>query len=913
MKSNGSVNRVYRIVWNAAKAVWQAVCETSKARAKGRPGYTARSLRRAAVVGIGMTLASGSVFAAPAANELPTGGTVVGGTATISASNSRMDVQQTSNRAAIDWATFNIGSQAQVHFEQPAGGAVLNRVLDTNASEIYGRLTSTGLVFLVNPQGIYFAPGAQVDVGSLIASTLDIGNTDFLNGKLSFQGTSANAIVNQGNIVAAEGGTIALIAARITNEGNLTADGGNVLLGAGNKVTLDMGGPVKIRVDEGAVNALITQGGAIRADGGLVYLTAKSAGDLVSTVINHTGITEARTLATGKTGEIYLMGGMDKDQIKVGGTLDASAPNGGNGGSIETSAATVTIDPAVRVTTKAVNGANGTWLIDPVDITIDQTLANTIQTALNSGNVTISTAGGNTPDTSSGESSLGSERGDINFNGNLAWNANTLVLRADNDIWIRGALTGTGTAKLGLEYGQVTSGSTSNMTAYTILGSVSLPTNSFYAKFGTNGSTAFTNMPTFLNNGFLRFGNGTADSVDQYGSLLQPFYYNTTDKRWYKLTYSNSPMYLNVGFDGIGFSDGTIISNQQGKASGSGFDNNPGAYVSTTSVNTSGYSNGRGTLVATNTITDGGVTLTMQSTYTLRQGASYLEAITKITNSGATAVDNVRLWSGTRDDWIGLTDGPRKEKGSLVNGAFVANTATGQASNAIRVTSNTEGILFFSTSTGAETTIGSCCTPNFQIDTGAGGTGLPLVSPRDTAYDSGPLSNNYSTDGNYSVYSLFGSLATSANKSIVWYYAAGAVGNLAAIVQDVTQAADVAVANLDGPAAPPAAPTNSQFDAAIVEAQGLPRENFAPTTPSSSDMVSPNGTSPADGLAFVNVPAPPNDSPADTGSPGSTGGGSTNGLPSGMSERDPLGFMRVFVVAGGINLPKDASTRNSAQ
>jgi hypothetical protein len=72
-----------------------------------------------------------------------------------------------------------------------------------------------------------------------------------------------------------------------------------VLLGAGSRVKLDLGGPVKIEVEQGAIDALIEQGGAIRADGGVVYLTAKAAGDLASTVINHTGITQAKTLATG--------------------------------------------------------------------------------------------------------------------------------------------------------------------------------------------------------------------------------------------------------------------------------------------------------------------------------------------------------------------------------------------------------------------------------------------------------------------------------------------------------------------------------------------------------------------------------------------------------------------------------------
>jgi filamentous hemagglutinin family protein len=219
---------------------------------------------------LSMILASDVALATPGSTELPTGGTVVGGSATIASSGARLDINQTSGRAAIDWNTFNIGSDAHVHFQQPAGGVALNRVLASDASQIYGRLTSTGQVFLLNPQGIYFAPGAQVDVGGLVASTLNLSNANFMAGNYAFQGGSSNAIINQGNITAASGGTLALIAAKITNDGTLTAPGGNVLLGAGSKVTLDMGGPVKLQIENSALETLIANGGAIRAEGGTI-------------------------------------------------------------------------------------------------------------------------------------------------------------------------------------------------------------------------------------------------------------------------------------------------------------------------------------------------------------------------------------------------------------------------------------------------------------------------------------------------------------------------------------------------------------------------------------------------------------------------------------------------------------------
>ena len=46
----------------------------------------------------------------------------------------------------------------------------LNRVLDANPSQIFGRINAPGQVFLTNPSGVYFAPGASVDVGGLVAT-----------------------------------------------------------------------------------------------------------------------------------------------------------------------------------------------------------------------------------------------------------------------------------------------------------------------------------------------------------------------------------------------------------------------------------------------------------------------------------------------------------------------------------------------------------------------------------------------------------------------------------------------------------------------------------------------------------------------------------------------------------------------
>ena len=106
-----------------------------------------------------------------------------------------MDVTQSSNSAIVNWDSFNIGSQAQVNFVQPSASAViLNRVLGGSGSMILGQMTANGNVFLVDPAGVIFAPGARVDVGGLVASSLGISDGNFLAAKYQFEGVGAGGV-----------------------------------------------------------------------------------------------------------------------------------------------------------------------------------------------------------------------------------------------------------------------------------------------------------------------------------------------------------------------------------------------------------------------------------------------------------------------------------------------------------------------------------------------------------------------------------------------------------------------------------------------------------------------------------------------------------------------------------------------
>ncbi|MGB0129169.1 MAG: filamentous hemagglutinin N-terminal domain-containing protein, partial [Rhodocyclaceae bacterium] len=271
----------------------------------------------------------------PAALALPLGESVVSGSVAVSRPDAQnMVVRQGSSKAIVNWQGFSIGGGENVAFRQPgASSVILNRVVGGSPSDILGRITANGQVFLVNPNGVFFAPGASADVGSLVASTLNIADADFLAGRYRFAGSGTPGTVsNQGSLQAAQGGTVALLGGQVSNDGTLTAQLGTVALAAGNRVTLDFAGDglTKLTVDEATVGAQVRNSGMIIADGGQAVLTAHAAQALADTVINQQGLVRARSL-TARNGRIVLDGG-EHGATLVSGSLDASGRESGQTG-----------------------------------------------------------------------------------------------------------------------------------------------------------------------------------------------------------------------------------------------------------------------------------------------------------------------------------------------------------------------------------------------------------------------------------------------------------------------------------------------------------------------------------------------------------------------------------------------------
>jgi len=467
------MNHIYRSLWSAALNTWIAVSENTA-------GKTKNSTARHRVITAGLLVYAANSWG------LPTGEQLIAGQANVSVPNAgQMQIQQTTPQAILNWQGFSIQPHEIVSIQQPSINAILlNRVIGADASVIQGQLSANGQVYLINPNGVLFSHTAQVDVGGLIASTHGISNADFLNGNYHFSEiNNAGLVTNQGTITVPTGGVVALIGSQVSNSGTIITPQGTTALAAGKTIDLDFQGDglMAVSVSEAALNAQLENKGAILADGGRVVLTAQAAGDLINSVVNQTGIVQAKSLVqrngeiilqggdngitevsgsldvsgqvaggkinvtgkdvkldtnanlvaqaleSGKAGTILVFGDMKNGSLNVAGKLDASAPKNGDGGFIETSAAQVNVANSVKVSTHAPQGKTGEWLIDPTDFII--TDGTPYSTTLATTSVTLQT------------NPVGAENGDLFLNSPITWlSDNILTLDAHRNININASI-----------------------------------------------------------------------------------------------------------------------------------------------------------------------------------------------------------------------------------------------------------------------------------------------------------------------------------------------------------------------------------------------------------------------------------------------------------------------------------------
>ena len=208
---------------------------------------------------------------------------------------------------------------------------------------------------------------------------------------------SSAKVINAG-MIRAEGGLVVLHAAEVENSGTITNPAGTTALAAARNLSLsaDTAGKINFTVDGALAKAKALNSGMLKADGGYLVMTARSAGDVMSTVVNNTGTMEAKTLRQNEKGEILLDGG-DNGVVELSGTIDASGMEAGqsagsikaigaethvkdgatlhatgavDGGLIETSGDYLEIGDNVDIDAAGKTGKAGEWLLDPLDVVI---------------------------------------------------------------------------------------------------------------------------------------------------------------------------------------------------------------------------------------------------------------------------------------------------------------------------------------------------------------------------------------------------------------------------------------------------------------------------------------------------------------------------------------------------------------
>ncbi|KMN37581.1 hypothetical protein VI26_02855 [Chromobacterium sp. LK1] len=435
------MNKTYSLIWNPLQQCWQVGSELKRARGKAGSGRRWQ----------GRLLAALGLIALAPAHALPQNGSVVSGNGNILVfdNGKQLSINQGSDKLAINWDRFDIAAGEKVRFNQPGSQSIaLNRVLGNNGSTILGQLEANGRVFLINPNGVVFGKGAQVNVGGLVASTQNLSDADFQAGNYRFAGSSTRRIENEGSIVAKDGGFVALLAAKVDNKGTIQAQQGKVALAGGKAFTLnlDNDGLLNLQVDQAAVDAQVLNRGLLRADGGEVLLTASAAANMVQAAVNNLGVIEARAL-NNRSGKIVLDAG--DGRADVAGRLDASAQGAsrGDGGLVEVKGGKVNVALATAVNTAASNGRTGNWKISADQLEVSPGASQPAASG-----VFADTLSRNLANT---HIELASRQGDIVVNGPVSWSSgNALTLNASNNIQLNGNLSATGAGgALALNYG----------------------------------------------------------------------------------------------------------------------------------------------------------------------------------------------------------------------------------------------------------------------------------------------------------------------------------------------------------------------------------------------------------------------------------------------------------------------------
>ena len=618
------------------------------------------------------------ILGSQVASANPVGGQVVQGSATFSNPSTNVLNVTNSNNTVINWQSFNIGAGQTTNFIQPsATSSVLNRVVSNNPSQLLGNLNSNGRVFLINQHGILVGEGAHVNTAGFFASTLNITDSDYLNGNLKFEGDGSAGISNQGYIHAGDNGNIVLIAPNIENGGVIEVDNGNVILAAGQSITISSLENPSIQFEVSGNENTVTNLGKILVDQGSASLFAGT--------LKHSGLIRAGGLVQNADGSISLVA---KGSNTINGVVDAS---GEQGGYIEILGETVTLEAGSDINASG-NTAGGEILIGGDQQGLNPAIRNATSTTVAAG---------------------AKVSADATENGN----GGKVIVFAENDVHVHGEVSARGGASGGnggfietsglksLDISSVPDASAvngnggewlidpNNITIYS--STESLITGS--PDFTTLGDGAALNVASIesaLDLGTnVTISTGTADANSQAGNINIIAGISTTSASDVSLTlnahdyiiFDTVSVQSDLTFEAIGAGALNIVLNPN---TGAGdLDTNAGQVGFSTQGSASGYNinlatnNGSLTINGDSYINGNGALNLLSTSWDILQGTSVslqgtalnLDATSVLTNSGDLNLDNANI--------TGTTGGQFYNKGNIILNGMSTSSSTIDTAN----------------------------------------------------------------------------------------------------------------------------------------------------------------------------------------------------------------------------------------
>lgn len=330
---------------------------------------SALPLRRTALA----VLVAGCFGAAQANPTLPQ---VVHGQATFNQQGNLFTITNTPN-TIINWQSFSINPREVTRFvQQNAASSVLNRITGQDPSQILGALQSNGKVLLINPNGVLFGRDARVDVGGLIASSLNLSNQDFLDGKMQFNaGDTAGAVRNAGAITTGRGGQVLLIAPDVENSGIITTPNGEVMLAAGRSVQLADPANPSLQVVLSAPGDQALNVGQVIAQGGQI--------GMLGALVRQGGALNANSAVVGENGRIVLKASGGKALLEAGSVTSVNSA-AGKGGAVTVQGEQVAMQGDARIEASGAAGG-GTVLLGGDYQGRNPNIANARQVAVSAG------------------------------------------------------------------------------------------------------------------------------------------------------------------------------------------------------------------------------------------------------------------------------------------------------------------------------------------------------------------------------------------------------------------------------------------------------------------------------------------------------------------------------------------------